>query len=188
MMFIGQLPIPGPTTRLAYLFMTDDDNCMAEGYDPESGDTALLVQPGGRVPSFITTVNRPVGPSLWRRGTTWDEKIPTELLVELAPMDSDDERRIDAAIADQDAARAGIFNTNFDEVDALPESYLGGRPLLWQPLNIEVGEPWQFLFQLDCGDDGYDSATYTLNFGESGTGYGFLSPDHLEGRFYWDCI
>jgi hypothetical protein len=163
MMFIGQVPIPGRHSRLAYLFMTDDDDGMAEGYLPEAGDTALLIQPGGRIPRFVKTVDRPTGPTLWRRGTTWSHKIHVELHIDLTPLDP---------AADL----------------AMPSSYLGGRPMFWQPTAVEVSRPWRFFFQLGCGDDNYKSTSYTLNFGEGGTGYAFLSPDHLESRFYWDCI
>jgi hypothetical protein len=54
--------------------MTDDDDCMAEGYMVEAGDTALLIQPGGRIPPFITVTGDATGPSLWRRGATWIQK------------------------------------------------------------------------------------------------------------------
>jgi hypothetical protein len=53
-----------------------------------------------------------------------------------------------------------------------------------------TGCPWnsrRFFFQLD-GDDGWGPGDrYALNFG-GGTGYGFLSQDRCEGRFFWDCV
>jgi hypothetical protein len=49
MMFVGQFPLPGDNVPMAYLFITDDPDATAETFDPESGENALLVQPGGRV-------------------------------------------------------------------------------------------------------------------------------------------
>lgn len=185
MMFIGQIPVPGEA-RMAYLFMTDDDDGMAAGYTADAGDTALLIQPGGRVPAFMRTTREPIGPSLWRRGATWTEKIPVELHIDLAPLDVAEEARLETAIDAQESERAGIF---LDVPEDLPciVSYVGGRPHFWQPTCIDVDDNWRFFFQLDGGDEGCDSTSYTLNFG-GGTGYAFLSPDHLEGRFYWDCV
>lgn len=187
MMFIGQMPIPGAAARMAYLFMTDDDDCNATGFMPEGGDTALLVQPGGRIPAFVRTASEAAGPSLWRRGSSWWEKIPVELRVDLSPLEPADERLLEAAIDAQDSDRAGAIGLSPEDCP-LPGSHLGGRPHFWQPACVEVDDDWQFFFQLECGDDGYDSTSFTLNFGEGGTGYAFLSPDHLEGRFYWDCM
>ena len=187
MMFVGQVPIPGEMVRMAYLFVTDDDEGMAEGYRPEAGDTALLVQPGGRIPAFVRTIGEPVGPSLWRRGARWREKIPAELHLDLEPLEPAEESLLETAIDAQESERAGIYLDLPQDCPATG-SYLGGRPLFGQPTCIEVDDDCRFFFQLECGGVEYDSTSYTLNFGEGGTGYAFLSPDHLEGRFYWDCI
>ncbi len=61
-----------------------------------------------------------------------------------------------------------------DHVGGLP-SFPSGRAL--------VPAPWRYLFALtDTPDEG---DPYFLDFGY-GDGFGFLSPDGLEGRFYWE--
>jgi hypothetical protein len=85
MMFVGQFPVPGDPALLAYLFVTDDST--AETFSPEAGENALLVQPGGRIPQFVTVNDAATGPPLWRRGATWGDQVPVELAVDLAPLD-----------------------------------------------------------------------------------------------------
>lgn len=53
MWFIGQFPLPagvGPSGALAYLFMTDAPFWTDYSAEPEGGENALIVQPGGRLP------------------------------------------------------------------------------------------------------------------------------------------
>ncbi|GIF63946.1 hypothetical protein Ais01nite_19810 [Asanoa ishikariensis] len=79
MTFVGQFPLPGAGLRMTYLFVTQDDLCLATTFEPEGGESALLVQPGGRVPWFVKGVAERTGPTLWRRGDQWTDRIPVEL-------------------------------------------------------------------------------------------------------------
>jgi hypothetical protein len=191
MVFIGQFPVPGDSAGMAYLFIADDD-AVGDTMSPAGGDNALLIQPGGRIPSFVAVEDRATGPSLWRRGATWFDRTSVELAVDLVRLDPAVETVLDAEIAMQEAERAG-------EPWELPEgsgsepipsySYVGGKVRLWQPhlLHQDIGPGWRFFFQLD-GCEGADPADpYALNFG-GGTGYAFISADGLEGRFFWDCV
>ena len=194
MVFVGQFPVPeGRTTRLAHLFITDDVGGAAPTYEPEAGENALLVQPDGRVPPFVRTSGAVTGPSLWRRGATWDDRVEVELAVELVPLDAAVEAVLEADIAVGAAERAGVLLDVPDgcEVDAAapgPYSYLGGKVRRWQAhLPLEVPDDWRFHFQLDHGDGNGPGDPYALNLG-GGSGYGFLSPDLRDGRFCWDCV
>ncbi|MEV4713261.1 hypothetical protein [Micromonospora sp. NPDC049374] len=192
MMFVGQIPIPGEPASLAYLFVTDDPQCMAETFDAEAGENALLVQPGGRIPHFIVTTGTATGPSLWRRGMTWNEHVGVELAIDLVPPDPAAEASLDADIAPQEAERAGVLLDLPDADDAPasalpPYSYVGGKAHLWQTDFQKVPADWRFHFQLDGGEGHGPDDPYALNFG-GGTGYSFLSPDLREGRFFWDCV
>lgn len=186
MMFVGQFPVPGDSLRIAYLFITDDPDATAETYDPESGENALLVQPGGRVPDFLATTGDSTGPSLWRHGARWDEHVPVELLIEMSPLDPAEERALENEIARQEAERAGVLPESAHDSASPPLSYVGGKPHCWQP-QTGMPAPWRFFFQLDGSEGWDDDEPYALNFG-GGTGYAYLSQDEREGRFLWDCV
>lgn len=66
MRFLGQIALPGDVLSMAYLFMTDDEEDVDDTWDAEAGENALLIQPGGRVPSFLETVAAATGPTLDR--------------------------------------------------------------------------------------------------------------------------
>jgi len=185
MTFVGQLPVPGPELRMTYLFVTEDDWAVAETYDPDAGENALIVQPGGRTPDFLVGHEIDHGPSLWRHGATWVERVPVEFQVDLSALDEADERALDEELAWQEATRDGVLRDPPQGDRLPPRSYVGGSPVFWQA-EVRVPEPWRFFYQLD-GGEGWADEPYALNFG-GGTGYAFLSPDEKEGRFYWDRV
>ena len=185
MCFVGQFPIPGSGGRIAYLFVTDDPDGAVLSSEPDGGENALLVQPDGRIPEFLTVTADATGPSLWRRGVHWDDHVPVELHVDIAELDPAEEAALEAEIAAQEAEISGLA-LEIPETEVLsPRSYVGGKPCFWQP-HIVLAPPWRFFFQLD-GAEGWDDDPYALNFG-GGTGYAYLSEDGAEGRFYWDCV
>ncbi len=188
MTFIGQFPVPGGAGAMAYLFVTEEDGTLGT-WEPEDGENAPIVQPGGRVPSFLAGTPAPAGPSLWRRGKEWTERVPVEFHIDLTELGDVEARALEADIARQEAERAGTLRQTQmpmpDHGVVTPRSYVGGKPCFWQAqLRVPVG--WRFFFQLD-GGEGWGGEPYALNFG-GGTGYSFLSEDLLEGRFYWDCV
>jgi hypothetical protein len=155
MVFVGQFPIPGADGRMAYLFVGDEDYVDLT-FEPEGGGNALLVQPGGRVPGFVTVTESSTGPTLWRRGASWDEHVPVELHVDFVPLSAAEESA-------NDAEREGTFLELPEDAGPPPYSYRGGRPCTWQP-QVPVPSPWRFMFQLN-GADGVDDEPYALNFG-----------------------
>jgi hypothetical protein len=185
MTFVGQFPLPGPSPRLSYLFLAQDDDEIAATFEPDSGENALLVQPGGIIPAFVIGVAVEDGPSLWRRGSSWTERVPVELFLDADPPTGAAERAYLLAIAQQSAERAGTYLAADDEEALERRSFVGGQPLFWQP-TTSIGRGWRFFFQLD-GAEGWGDDLYALNFG-GGTGYAFLSQNEREGRFLWDCV
>jgi hypothetical protein len=159
MMFVGQFPLPGPEPRMVYLFIADDPDGSGLTMEPEEGDNAVLVQPGGRIPSFVRGVAEPTDPSLWRRGEQWTDRVPVEL-------------RVTA--------------TEFGPADDGWASWAGGQAHFWQSDFAELVDDWRFFLQLD-GAEGIGEDAFALNFG-GGTGFVFLSPDEREGRFFWDYV
>lgn len=64
MTFIGQFRLDtGGEARLAYVFMTDVDDYVDGTWEPEGGENAVIVQPGGRVPPFVAVRGSRAGPS-----------------------------------------------------------------------------------------------------------------------------
>lgn len=190
MTFVGQFPVPGPRSRMSYLFMTDDDS-VALTSEPEAGENALLVQPEGRIPPFIEGFVASTGPSLWRRGRSWTERVAVELDIRVHLADDAAELAYQRDVARQAAERRGTFldgdALSADDLGAGDcRSYVGGQPLFWQPTTTTIEPTWRFFFQLD-GAEGSGDDSYALNFG-GGTGYAFLSQDEREGRFFWDCV
>jgi hypothetical protein len=61
MEFLGQFALEGG--RLAYLFMSGSDDFVDGTYEPDGGENALLIQPGGRVPDFVTVRAQAEGPA-----------------------------------------------------------------------------------------------------------------------------
>ncbi|SNT49903.1 hypothetical protein SAMN05421812_107260 [Asanoa hainanensis] len=122
MTFVGQFPLPGPEPRMSYLFLTQDELYLAATFMAEGGENALLVQPGGRIPSFVEGVAERTGPTLWRRGDQWEDRVPVELELDLGPR------------------KRGSHN------------YVGGKPRMWQEWDDELDASWRFFFQLDHGD------------------------------------
>ncbi|MBL0886368.1 hypothetical protein [Myceligenerans indicum] len=140
MMFVGQFPIPGDERRMAYLFMTDGGDGLLPTWEAEGGENALIIQPGGRVPTFIKTVCSATGPRLWKRGPEWNGGPPVELSVNLVPFDAEAEGWLELAANYCEAERNGLSGQFPEEAAAAPRSYIGGRPVLWQPhLPLPVG-------------------------------------------------
>ncbi|HLL65756.1 MAG TPA: hypothetical protein VK453_08400 [Micromonosporaceae bacterium] len=65
MMFIGQFRLDADdAVRMAYVFMSDDDDGGVDGtWEPEGGENAVIIQPDGRLPPFVTVRSLHEGPS-----------------------------------------------------------------------------------------------------------------------------
>ncbi|MEV6394075.1 hypothetical protein AB0M39_04715 [Streptomyces sp. NPDC051907] len=62
MQFLGQFALDGG--RIAYLFMTDVQVEYVDGtWEPDGGENALLIQPGGRIPDSVTVRAQAEGPT-----------------------------------------------------------------------------------------------------------------------------
>ncbi len=149
MRFLGQFTLAGGA--LGCLFMAGDDrDAFVDGtYDPEGGENALLVQPGGRVPGFVTVRAQAEGP------TAGTDHLPRP-------------------------AREGGTDP-----DGHAWQFLGGPGIepRWLQGEETPGDGWRLLVQLDSG-----RLPFHVDFGDSGVGYAFTSPDAREGRFLWQCL
>ncbi|MEV7597263.1 hypothetical protein AB0O91_07695 [Kitasatospora sp. NPDC089797] len=181
LVFIGQFPVPGDELRMAYLFLDEEDLIMG-GLDPEAGDGVLLLQPDGRVPDFAV-----IGPpgtrgrTLWRWGPD-EAEVPVEWLVDLQPVSPAVDRSIDEQAAWERSMRGEGPDVELPGGEDLHD-YFGGSAC-YPNCYARVGSPWQFLFKISDAGEREDDP-YFLNFGH-GQGFAFVSPDHREGRFFWE--
>ncbi|MFD9328210.1 hypothetical protein [Streptomyces sp. NPDC060065] len=163
--FVGQFPVPvepGEERRMAYLFLSYDDY-ETGGADPEDGEAVLLVQPGGRIPAFATIGSAGTkGRSLWRFGPD-EEQVSVQFRIHTTAVPETVERNLE----------------EHGTVDV--RDYLGGKPAYPDWAGVEA--PWRFFF---CLGGMEDDGPYFLNFAY-GSGFAYLSPDRLEGRFSWEA-
>ncbi|MEV6949542.1 hypothetical protein AB0N07_48125 [Streptomyces sp. NPDC051172] len=128
MEFLGQFALEGG--RLAFLFMTGDEREYVDGtWEPEGGENALVIQPGGRVPDFVTVERRAEGPSAGR------DHLP---------------RHVDSG--------EGSGEHSNEEEDRRPWQFLGGPGVEphWLQGDETPGDGWQLVVQLDSGKLPFD--------------------------------
>jgi hypothetical protein len=65
MWFIGQFQISGADEpgRLAYVFMTNAAGYADDAWEYDAGENAVIIQPGGTVPEFVTVAATATGPT-----------------------------------------------------------------------------------------------------------------------------
>ncbi|MEM8866022.1 MAG: DUF1963 domain-containing protein [Planctomycetota bacterium] len=183
MRFIGQIAlaeVPGFATeaQVAYIFMTDEeDGEHVDGiWDPDSGENAVVLQPGDCDVDFEELAE---GPTLFRlvqkEGQSRVSQEFCEFAVSLTPTEDveymSEGDRWKLPDVKQKAARG-----------VLEESKIGGTPVFLQGDELPFEEGWQLLLQLDSG-----TAPFRVNFGDVGIGYAFMNSDGTEAKFLWQC-
>lgn len=176
-LLFGDLP-----ARMAYLFLTDWDyeSPFPETFDPDAGESALIVQPGGTWSGPSLPLYD--GPSLYRRffhNGRW-EQASCEFAVDL--------RREE----DVESGTWDHFPEGKEARDvywaALLEDKLGGTPVP-TPFGPRFGadfDGWRLILQLNTKDNAPEVGDpFFINFADDGVGYAFLSPDGHSGRFLW---
>ena len=148
-------------TRMAYLFMTDEEEFVDGTYEPDGGENAVVLQPG----SFAgPAAEQAEGPTLYRMaqrpGADRLVAEPCEFAVSLASGEA----------ADGPSDEDGYANQ------------VGGTPSFLQGEEYPAGGPWRLLLQLDSS-----SVPFHVNFGDAGVGYAFIAEDGTAGKFLWPC-
>lgn len=185
LVFMGQFRVPGNEVHLAYLFLfLHEEGMEMGGAAPEDGEAVLLVQPGGRIPSFVSVGSPSTrGRTLWRWGPD-DTEVPVEWLTDLDPMSPELDEAANRAAAFSRWLRGEGPEVKCPEEER-PGDFLGGEAVYPNDRARGIDASWRFLCQFqDRGEDASDP--FFLNFGY-GSGFLFLSSDHLEGRFMSDC-
>lgn len=157
----GDLPV-----QMAYLFMTDGEDTDGT-WEPDSGENALILQPGGDNPATRPLEN---GPTLYRR---YDENYKP--LAELKPVEYHVELKL---VEDQGKEPPDAKD---DEAGAITNQ-IGGEPNWLQGEEYPDESGWRLVLQLDSGDVPFD-----VNFGDVGVGYALIAADGRRGKFLWQC-
>ena len=165
--------IPG---RMAYLFITDGETYV-DTFEPDGGENAVIIQPG-----ICNIPTQPLlsGPTLYKMVTdaSIQRRIPVscELTVELSP--GEDPELI---VEDEQAHASDEAWTQFTKLWS--EIKIGGTPAFLQYPEYPAGGNWRLLLQLDSA-----RVPFSVNFGDAGVGYAFLSEDGTSGKFLWQCL
>jgi hypothetical protein len=173
MVFIGQVSLdhalfPGATGRMAYLFVTGDDDYVngAEPWDPDAGENAIVVQPGDK--PIVATTHSAKGPTTltWATGTT--SQRPVIYRAVFTPSQ-------DPAFVG-DTARQELTQQQNDAYEtAIGPDKIGGTPDFFQGAEFPCsGE--RLLYQV-----GYQP--FDLNLGDGGAGFAFINATGTAGRF-----
>ncbi|WP_372346221.1 hypothetical protein [Streptomyces sp. KL116D] len=145
LVFVGQFRVPGNEVRLAYLFLHEEGLDMG-GDAVEDGEAVVLVQPGGRIPSFASIGSPSTqGRTLWRWGPD-ETEVPVEWLIDLMPMPPE----LDKA-ANHAAAWSRWLRSEGPEVESLdeeqPTDFLGGEAHYPNGRAVGIDSSWLFLCQ-----------------------------------------
>jgi hypothetical protein len=184
MRFIGPIEVPDTVlaaspTRLAYAFMTDDEEYVDGTWEPEGGENAVVVQPGGGS-LLVDVAAEAQGPTLYRMiqkpGAALLTPQPCEFAVSLTKGDEPDFVPEETRFASFSDAQSR------DYFAALEGNKVGGTPMFIQSDEFPAGGPWTLLLQLDS-----TSVPFSINFGDAGVGYVFVSRDGTQGRLLWQC-
>ena len=183
MRFICQIKLtednfPGSGGKIAYIFMTEDEEYVDGTWEPDGGENAIIIQPGGIPQVKVQSIE--TGPTLQNYIEVSGESklLPENVELEVILHKSTDPEYIE---------QNKLYDMPEDQAEAYSEKVagnkIGGTPGFLQ--NDEFpseGECWKLLLQLDsCG------VPFSVNFGDSGISYAFINEDATVGKFLWQC-
>ncbi|WP_444888233.1 DUF1963 domain-containing protein [Microbulbifer sp. JMSA008] len=183
MRFICQIKLtndlfPGCEGKVAYIFMTDDDEYVDGTWEPDGGENAVIIQPGGK--PQIKVRNITTGPTLQDyvevKGKTGLYPIDIELAVDLSA--SKDPEFI------PEAERFDLADEDYEKYcNKLGGNKIGGTPSFLQGDEFPGDtDDWSLLMQLDSCE-----VPFSINFGDSGVSYAFINKEGTIGKFLWQC-
>ena len=156
MQFLGQFTLGGG--RLAYVFMGDED---LSGL-PEGGDNAVVIQPGGRIPDFVTVRAQAEGPAAC-----------VDHLPRLAEHDTS------VFLGGPGVEPDWIHDERYPEK--------GWTLVVQLTSELEDWLPVDGLTEHRVSEE-VVPCYYTWSRSGWGAGWAFVSPNGKEGRFLWDCV
>ena len=183
MRFICQIKLtddlfPGCEGKMAYIFMTEDEEYVDGTWEPDGGENAVIIQPCGE--PQVKVLNIAAGPTLQNyvevKGKDRLQPIDVELSVDLTV--SEDPEFI------PETARFDLPDEDGEKYcNKLEGNKIGGTPGFLQGDEFpgDMSE-WLLLMQLDsCG------VPFSINLGDSGISYAFINNEGTIGKFLWQC-
>lgn len=161
--------------KIAYIFMTEDEH-NPDTFDPNSGENAVIIQPGGLCD--VETKSLFTGPTL--SGSIEKDGAGSWQAVELSVSLEAGE---DPDFIDDETQWEMDEETRDKYVEAVSGSKIGGTPGFLQYAEFPDEGNWNLLLQLDPPADDL----FYINFGDAGIGYAFISEDGTKGKFLWQC-
>lgn len=162
-------------SRMAYLFMTDEEGVNADTWEPEGGENAVIVQPGETLPRVKPLTQ---GPSLYEMVIGLEQvryRRPCEFAVRIRVA-------TETEFVSEELARDMDEDEREKYYEAVRGSKIGGAPAFIQSDEFPGDEYHTLLLQLEDGD-----LPFSVNFGDAGVGYAFLSDDRKSAEFLWQC-
>lgn len=183
MRFLCQIALDGRlfaegAGKMAYIFMTDEEDFVDGTYEADGGENAVIIQPGGVAPACELRGDA-TGPTLSEvvdvpgsRGlNTEDREYAVQLTRASEPDFVSEEVR-----ADWSEEQFGAY------AEALDGNKIGGSPLFLQADEFPQGGPWKLLLQLDS-----TQVPFPVNFGDAGIAYIFINDSLTTGKMLWQC-
>jgi uncharacterized protein YwqG len=173
MRFMGQVALDprlfgSMPARMAYLFMTDEEEFVDGTYEPDGGENAIVLQPGEFAGPAMAMAQ---GPTLYRMvESPGSDRLVPEPCEFAATLAYGEDPELQTAESEED-----------EELDGY-ENKVGGTPTFLQGEEYPQGGPWRLLLQLDSG-----SVPFYVNFGDVGVGYAFIAQDGTTAKFMWQC-
>lgn len=183
MRFICQIRLddhifPGGDGKMAYIFMTDEEEYVDDAWEPDAGENAVIIQPEGKTDIACADVRR--GPCIKKRMQIDGEgpyaDVESEFAVKLTNGEDADFIPLEdlADKSDDDAE---------EHLRTLVGNKVGGTPAFLQGDAFPEGDDgWTLLLQLHSAQVPFD-----INFGDVGVGYAFINKDATRGKFLWQC-
>ena len=181
MRFICQIALSeelfGPTvSKMAYIFMTDGEDYVDGTWEPDGGENAVILQPGTTLLPIQPLAD---GPTLYRmvKNMFKNRLIPEPCEFTVQGTVSDDPAFV------PESERLQWSEQKWEEyASALDGNKIGGTPIFLQCDQFPGPGSWKLLLELDS-----TRVPFSVNFGDAGIAYAFLSEDGTIGKFLWQC-
>lgn len=183
MRFICQIALdeatfPNAAGKMAYIFMTDEDEYVDGTWEPDGGENAVIIQPGGAAPASETAALT-TGPTIYDMvevpGAERLDPAEREYAVKLTTAD-------EPAFVSEEKRSEWSEDEFAEYAQALDGNKIGGSPIFLQGDEFPSEGQWQLLMQLDS-----TQVPFSVNFGDAGIAYAFIDQTGTVGKMLWQC-